>query len=85
MKSEYQTGFQVLINGIQSDVLLLSGHNKKGTNTNNKLKKAFVRKKKYVWCKNKDYAGGATCGSSNSLFKELQKMSLKKLRNLNKL
>ena len=33
-----------------------------------KCAKAFVRTKESVWCQNKDYVGGATCWSSNSVF-----------------
>ena len=31
-------------------------------------KNAFVQTKERVWCQNKDYVGGATCWSSNSLY-----------------
>ena len=42
----------------------LSGQNEKERQLNNESEKAFVKTKEYVWSKNKDYVGGATCWSS---------------------
>ena len=35
----------------------------RGCQQNNESEKAFVRTKEYVWQKNEDYMGGATCWS----------------------
>ena len=61
--------------GRSSDQTLhLPGRNESGTKKNNESKKSFVKTKEYVLRQNKYYLGGATCWSSNWLYKNIGKI-----------